>query len=148
MSRRNRDQLRHDNKRNTQSAQSSRPIRPKRREYEKRDIDTLKPGDILFTFALFEENTPDYYNGHDPKDIRGHWYRNRRGEDGKHRPILYMSRDGDNLMYLPITSSRSSHSKDVFHQYQLKDNRMIDDSGQYPASYIEIDKINLYSSLS
>ena len=81
VSRRNRDQLRHDNKRNTQSAQSSRPIRPQRREYEKRDIDTLKPGDILFTFALFEENTPEYYNGHDPKDIRGHWYRNRRGED-------------------------------------------------------------------
>ena len=44
-------------------------------------IGDLKPGDVLYGFLLFEENTPEYYNGHKPKSIRGEFYQNRRGQE-------------------------------------------------------------------
>ena len=85
-----------------------------------RNTDHLIPGDIIFARIPFEENTPDYYNGHKPEDIRQAPFANRRGESGKGRVVVYMGRDKDNILYLPITSSIGNAS-DAFHQYKLKD---------------------------
>ena len=105
----------------------------------------LAPGDIIFTYIPFEENTPDYYNGHAPHTIRNPEFVNRRGEAGKSRVVIYMGRDGDSILYLPITSSIGNKS-DQFHQYRLKNNDCINRNGKYPNSYVEIDSLRALSA--
>lgn len=111
-----------------------------KRQRMRKSIHLLQPGDIIHTYIPFEENTPDYYNGHNPEHIRQPKYTNRRGESGKSRIVIYMGQDKDNLLYLPITSRRGNGA-DQYHQYELKDNSMINLTGKFPTSYVEVDSL-------
>lgn len=66
-------------------------------------VKNLKPGNIITVFVPYEENTPDYYNGHPPENIREP-YKDKLGRTGKKRPILVLKVTDDEITYVPITS--------------------------------------------
>ncbi len=112
----------------------------------KKKLRDLRKGDIVYMGIPFEENTPDYYNGYNPKEIRGgHLYRNKEGLTGKSRCIVVIGRDENNVMYLPLTSRH--HGFDSRHQYRLKDNSMTYKKDPDMKSYVEVDSLRaVYAS--
>lgn len=114
--------------------------------YETRKPEKLVKGDIVYMGIPFEENTPDYYNGHDPKEIRGHLYENNDGKTAKARYIVVIGRDDNNIIYLPLTSRRAGF--DEQHQYELQDNSMTHKKSPDMKSYVEIDSLrSVYTNL-
>jgi len=84
-------------------------------------LNELKSGETIRTYIPFEENTPDYFNGHHPDTIRPQPYRNRFGQAGKERLVVYIGKDSyNNMLYLPITSSHASRYDSIRH-YEVKD---------------------------
>ena len=108
-------------------------------EPESRKLKDLKKGDIIRMRIPFEENTPDYYNGYDPKEIRGHMYKDRFGNTSKPRFVIVVGHDADNIMYLPLTSRHSRF--DSSHQYELQDNSMTWKKDEDMKSYVEVDSL-------
>ena len=101
-----------------------------------------EPGDVIETFIPYEENTPDYYNGHHPLDIRGEALRaGRFRTTGKIRPVVYIGATEDNqLLYLPITSSNRNYH-DRFHQFRTRHKHTLQPHNRYRNSYVEISSL-------
>jgi len=100
-------------------------------------LNELKSGETIRTYIPFEENTPDYFNGHHPDTIRPQPYRNRFGQAGKERLVVYIGKDSyNNMLYLPITSSHASRYDSIRH-YEVKDRESIDKRNIYDHSYVE-----------
>lgn len=97
----------------------------------------LRMGDILYIKAPFEENLNDYYNGYTVQEIRGHIFTDRFGRDSKKREVIYMGHDGQNLLYIPLTSQNTS-AFDKLHQYKLKDNSMTHKATPEIESFAEV----------
>lgn len=95
----------------------------------------LRKGDIIRMRIPFEENTPDYYNGHSPKKVRGELYKDRFGNSSKPRFVVVIGRENDNIIYLPLTSRHSGF--DNQHQYALQDNSMTWKKDEDMKSYVE-----------
>lgn len=108
-------------------------------EYETKKMKDLRKGDIIHTRIPFEENTPDYYNGYHPKEIRGQMFRDRFGQTSKQRYVVVIGRDSSNIMYLPLTSRHSRY--DSKHQYTLQDNSMTWKKTEDMKSYVEVDSL-------
>lgn len=111
----------------------------KRKERETKKLEELRKGDIVFMRIPFEENTRDYYNGYDPKEIRGTTYKNREGLTSKARYAIVIGRDERNILYLPLTSRRAGF--DEKHQYVLQDNSMTYRKSPDMKSYVEVDSL-------
>lgn len=114
-------------------------LKGKRKHVEKshKTLSELKSGDTIRTYIPFEENTPDYFNGYHPDAIRPQPYRNRFGQAGKERLVVYIGKDSyDNMLYLPITSSHASRYDSIRH-YEVKDKESIDKRNIYDHSYVE-----------
>lgn len=111
-----------------------------RSERETRKLRELHKGDIIHMRIPYEENTADYYNGYDPKEIRGHLYRNKDGETSKPRMVVVVGHDGNSIQYLPLTSRHES-SHDSEHQYTLRDNSMTRRKDPSMKSYVEVDSL-------
>lgn len=107
---------------------------------EYRKLRDLKKGDIINMRIPFEENTRDYYNGYDPKEIRGHLYKNGFGQTAKFRMVIVIGRDDSSIMYLPLTSRHESQH-DSSHQYILQDNSMTYKKDPDMKSYVEVDSL-------
>ena len=84
----------------------------------------------------YEENTSDYYNGYHPKEIRGHWFKDRFGDTSKPRMVIVIGRDDSNILYLPLTSRHSRF--DSKYQYVLQDNSMTWKQDENMKSYVEV----------
>lgn len=95
----------------------------------------LRKGDIIRMRIPFEENTPDYYNGHSPKKVRGGLYTDRFGNSSKPRFVVVIGNEGNNIIYLPLTSRHSGF--DSQHQYMLQDNSMTWKRDEDMKSYVE-----------
>lgn len=109
------------------------------KQYESRKLCELKKGDIIRTRIPFEENTPDYYNGYYPKQIRGRLFRDRFGNTSKPRFVIVVGYDENNIMYLPLTSR---HCRcDERHQYTLQDNSMTWKRDSDMKSYVECNSL-------
>ena len=102
-----------------------------------RKLTALRKGDIVNINVLYEENTRDYYNGHKPQDIRGHRFVDRFGNSSKRRMVIYIGRDGENMLFLPLTSQTADSS--LPHQYVLKDNSMTPRRSPDMKSYVEVE---------
>lgn len=81
-------------------------------------IKDLNVGDVVLVTIPFEENTSDYYNGHNVFDIISSRIRNRDGLPGKTRPAVVMGSDPSNLYVAPLTTQTSS-DHDTLHQVEL-----------------------------
>lgn len=99
----------------------------------------LRKGDIIRIRVPFEENTPDYYNGYHPKEIRGEWYKDRFGNTSKPRFCVVIGKEQNNILYLPLTSRHARF--DDKHQYMLQDNSMTWRKDDEMKSYVEIDTL-------
>lgn len=109
------------------------------KQRETRKLKDLRKGDLIYMRIPFEENTRDYYNGYDPKEIRGHMYKDRNGDTSKPRYVVVIGHDDKNIQYLPMTSRRSGF--DEKHQYILEDNSMTHRKDPKMKSYVEIDSL-------
>lgn len=109
------------------------------REYEIRKLRDLKKGDIVYLRIPYEENTRDYYNGYNPKEIRGHMFKDRFGDTSKPRMVIVVGRDGNNMLYLPLTSRHSGFDSD--RHYVLQDNSMTWKKDPDMKSYVEISSL-------
>lgn len=110
-----------------------------RKDVEYRKMADLRKGDLIFMRIPFEENTTDYYNGYDPKEIRGHKYRDRFGDASKPRFVVVVGREADNIIYLPLSSRCSKYSSK--YQYVLQDNSMTVKKDPNMKSYVEISSL-------
>lgn len=111
-----------------------------RKEPELRHPADLRKGDIIRMRIPFEENTPDYYNGYNPKEIRGQYYKDKFGDTGKPRFVIVMGQEGNNIIYLPLTSNSRSNM-DSIHQYTLQDNSMTWKKDPDMKSHVELDSL-------
>lgn len=145
MSRQNRNQTRNHSKKRNRHLSQERSYNPHKRKKENQNqpnnayktLNELKAGDIIRTYIPFEENTPDYFNGHHPSTIRPQPYRNRFGQAGKERLVVYIGKDSyDSMLYLNVTASHTN-KYDSIHQYELKDKEAIDKRNIYEHSYVE-----------
>lgn len=102
-----------------------------------RKLTALRKGDIVNINVLYEENTRDYYNGYKPQEIRGHYFVDRFGNSQKRRMVIYIGRDGENMLFLPLTSQSTENS--LPHQYILKDNSMTIRRDPEMKSYVEVE---------
>lgn len=109
-------------------------------EYSTRKLAELEKGDIVYMRIPFEENTPDYYNGYKPEEIRGGLYQNRLGETSKTRQVVVVGHDKNSIQYLTLTS-RSNSKHDSKHQYTLQDNSMTKRKDPDMKSYVEVDSL-------
>lgn len=109
------------------------------REPETRKLRDLRKGDIIRTRIPFEENTTDYYNGYQPKEIRGESFKDRFGQTSKPRFVVVVGREDNNIIYLPLTSRHSGC--DTKHQYMLQDNSMTWKRSEDMKSYVECDSL-------
>lgn len=100
---------------------------------------SLKKGDVVRMRIPYEENTPDYYNGYSPKEIRGELFKDKYGMDSKPRFVIVIGKDGNNLLYLPMTSRHSRF--DTKHQYVLQDNSMTWKRDPDMKSYVEVSSL-------
>ena len=87
----------------------------------------------------YEENTTDYYNGYSPEEIRGEPFKDRFGMGSKPRFVIVVGKEGDNLLYLPMTSRHSRF--DTKHQYTLQDNSMTWKKDPDMKSYVEVSSL-------
>lgn len=55
---------------------------------DKTNYQDMSFGDVINILAPFEENTPEYYNGHNPLSVRGEYVTDSRGRRGKWRPVM------------------------------------------------------------
>lgn len=110
------------------------------KEPELRHPEDLRKGDIIRMRIPFEENTRDYYNGYDPREIRGDYYKDRFGDTGKPRFVIVMGQEGNNIIYLPLTSNSRSKADGV-HQYTLQDNSMTWKKDPDMKSHVELDSL-------
>lgn len=108
-------------------------------ERNTKKLNEFKKGDIIYMGIPFEENTRDYYNGYDPKKIRGHEYTNRLGQAQKARYVIVIGRDENNIQYLPLTSRHKGF--DEQHHYVLQDNSMTYRKDPDMKSYVEMDSL-------
>lgn len=108
-------------------------------EFATRKPKDLRKGDIVRMRIPFEENTPDYYNGYKPEDIRGELYKDRFGSTSKPRFVIVMGQEGRNIIYLPLTSRHSGFDSE--HQYTLQDNSMTWKKDPDMKSYVEVDSV-------
>lgn len=109
----------------------------RKRRHKRKKLYELESGDTIRTYIPFEENTPDYFNGHHPDTIRPQPYRNRFGQTGKERLVVYIGRDSyDNMLYLPITASHTNRYDSIRH-YELKNKESVDHRNIYKHSYVE-----------
>ena len=105
-----------------------------------RKLAQLRRGDVINIRIPFEENTRDYYNGYKPEEIRDAPFTDRFGKSAKTRMVIYIGRDEETLLYLPLTS-KTGHAHDVLHQYQLKDNSMLPSRDPARKSFVEVDSL-------
>ena len=108
----------------------------------KRKLSALHMGDILNIRIPFEENTRDYYNGYKPEEIRGKLFTDRFGNSSKKRMVIYIGRDGNEMLYLPITSKHTT-DHDILHQYELKDTSMMPEGTVKRRSFVEVDSLRM-----
>ena len=99
----------------------------------------LRKGDVIRMRIPFEENTPDYYNGYKPKDIRGHLVKDDKGRPSKPRFVIVVGRDESNIMYLPMTSRHSGFDSE--RQYPLEDNSMTWKKDPDMTSWVEVNSL-------
>lgn len=104
-----------------------------------RKLTALRKGDIVNINVLYEENTRDYYNGYKPEEIRGHRFKDRFGQSQKRRMVIYIGRDGDTMLFLPLTSQTAESS--IPHQYILKDNSMTPRRNPDMKSYVDVENL-------
>lgn len=90
-----------------------------------------KFGDVINIRAPFEENTPEYYNGHDVLDVRGEYVQDSKGNRGKWRPVMVIDVTPTELIYIPLTTSVGS-LHDEYYQYHVKDNSMTPQNPNHP----------------
>lgn len=103
-------------------------------------LNGLRKGDIIYMRIPFEENTPDYYNGYHPKEIRGgRMYKDRFGDTSKPRFVVVIGHDDSSIIYCSLTSRHSRF--DSKHQYMLQDNSMTWKKSPDMKSYVEVDSI-------
>lgn len=103
----------------------------------KKQYKDLEFGDIIYTYAPYEETTNAYYNGYTDKEIRGEEF-NINGYRAKARPVMVVAVEDDKLLYANITSS-TNNASDRRHQYSVRDNSMT--PGNKRRTYVEIDNI-------
>lgn len=106
---------------------------------EKKQLHSVRKGDIIYMGIPFEENTRDYYNGYSPEEIRGGLYVDRNGNTGKARYVVVIGFDDASIQYLPITSRHARF--DTNHQYELQDNSMTYKKDPDMKSYVEVDSL-------
>lgn len=76
-------------------------------------------GDILFTRVSFEENTPDYYAGHNPYDVISKARTDQRGNVSKMRPVIVLDNINGELYVAPLTT-KHENEHDNEHQMELQ----------------------------
>lgn len=112
-------------------------------QYKK--VSEMQPGEVAIMYVPFQQNTPDYCNGHDPGDIRERPYENRLGQSGKKRPVVFMGQDSDNNMVCLPISSKFSDKMSHMSQYQLKDNEAVNSynnrDNKHDKSYIKLSNL-------
>ena len=99
----------------------------------------LQFGDVVKVFAPFEENTPEYYNGHEPLDIKGTLESDRNGRTGKFRPVMIVSVTEDSIYYSTLTSHSGAKDDDKF-QFPLKKNGFLPNSDKYD-TFVEVSSV-------
>lgn len=105
-----------------------------------RKLTALRRGDVININVPFEENTRDYYNGYKPSEIREKPFTDRFGRSSKTRMVIYLGRDGQDMLYLPLTSKTNSGA-DALHQYELKDVSMLPLGDPPKRSFVELDSV-------
>lgn len=60
--------------------------------YPTKELQDIERGDILLTRITFEENTSDYYSGHNPFDIITRARTDKDGNISKTRPVIVLDR--------------------------------------------------------
>lgn len=108
-------------------------------KHTRKSLNQLRKGDIIFMRIPFEENTPDYYNGYSPQEIRGGLYVDRQGQTGKSRYVVIIGHEYNSIAYLPMTSRHTRF--DSMHQYELQDNSMTYRKDPKMKSYVEVDSL-------
>lgn len=106
---------------------------------QKKSLNQLRKGDIIFMRIPFEENTPDYYNGYSPQEIRGSLYVDKEGQTGKSRYVIVIGHEYNSITYLPMTSRHARF--DNLHQYELQDNSMTYRKDPKMKSYVEVNSL-------
>lgn len=109
------------------------------KNYYRKGVNELRKGDIIRMFIPFEENTPDYYNGYAPEEIRGGPYVDKNGQTGKTRYVVVIGHETNSIQYLPLTSRHARF--DSMHQYELQDNSMTYKKDPKMKSYVEVDSL-------
>lgn len=98
---------------------------------DKTNYQDMSFGDVINILAPFEENTPEYYNGHNPLSVRGEYVTDSRGRRGKWRPVMVVDVTETELIYTPLTTSVGS-LHDEYYQYHVKDNSMTPQNPKRP----------------
>ena len=101
-----------------------------------KQVADLKFGDIVKMKAPYEENTKDYYFGHNVKDVMGGIMVDHFGRPYKIRPVMVIGFENNELTYCTLTSTAESN-KDAEHQYKFE--KHIDTFGSSSETYIELD---------
>ena len=105
-------------------------------EFVTRKLRDLRKGAVIHMRIPYEENTPDYYNGYQPKEIRGHLFHDRFGDTSKPRMVVVVGHEENSILYLPITSRHSA--MDSRRHYELQDNSMTWKKDMDMKSYVEV----------
>lgn len=99
-------------------------------------------GDVVMIYAPFEENTPDYHNGHDVLDVLGDYVRDKFGNTAKRRPVMVIGVGDGNLTYIPLTTS-TTNQYDEKYQYHVKDNSMTPKRDESIQTYAELHSVRV-----
>lgn len=87
--------------------------------YPTKPLTDITRGDILLTRILYEENTSDYYSGHNPYDVISRARTDHNGNNSKIRPVVVLDNINGELFVAPLTTKHDSEHDDE-HQMELK----------------------------
>ena len=73
-----------------------------------KQVADLNFGDIIKMKAPYEENTKDYYFGHNVKDVMGGIMVDHFGRPYKIRPVMVIGFENNELTYCTLTSTAES----------------------------------------
>ena len=105
--------------------------------YPTKELKDIERGDILLTRITFEENTSDYYSGHNPFDIITRARTDKDGNISKTRPVIVLDRVDGDLYVAPLTTQNTSEHDDE-HQLELKHTEGLSEDYK---SYIEVSNV-------